>query len=219
MPFSLLIFAQVLVIAAATIAATVLLSLKWTRYRRLYQLLDWCKSRGLRMVRKSRGFPPLPPLLQRVEPALRVRWLIRDDDAEPSDDQITLLRAQTPTQTYNLLLVRMPHGGAWPATALRPTVRRETLIDRLNLFSYPSTMGIDRFTLHGEHPGAARKLNESHARGLLPRDIGAVVADDLLILDFSDRPFDQLEFDRMILLGKQVAAALPPSQRGGQRAA
>ena len=217
MPFSIMILTQVLLLAAAAIGVTALLSLRWTRYRRYYQLLDWCRSRRLRMVRDDRRFAALPELLNQIDPPPRIRWLIRDDDADPSDDRITLLRAQTPTPPYNLLLVRMPHR-RWPTTALRPTRRTDSLIDRLNLFSYPSTMGVDRFTLHGEHPGAARKLNESHARGLLPPDIGLIAWDDLLMLDFSDRPFDLLEFDRMIMLGKQVAAALPVVH-SGQRAA
>jgi hypothetical protein len=203
MPFSPVIFLVLLAIAAATLGMTWLLSLRWTRYRRLYQLKEWCSARRLRLVREKSKFPPLPPPLDRVDEPLRVRWMIRDDDNKPEDDRVTLVRAQTNTSTYNLLLLRRS-GQVWPVTGLRPTVRSDTIVDQMKLFSYPSSMGVDRFTLMGEHPGFARKLNESAARGLLPPDIALVVGGDHLLLDFSDRPFDQLEFDRMLMLGRQI---------------
>lgn len=202
-----------LAIAVATVGMTWLLSLRWTRYRRLYHLKDWCGARGLRLVRDSDAFPPLPPPLDRPDAPLRIRWLIRDDDNKPEDDRITLLRAQIDASTYNLLVLRVSQD-PWPATALRPSARPDTIIDRLKLFSYPSTMGVERFTLLGERPGPAKKLNESPARGLLPADIGLMVSGKLLILDFSSRPFDQLEFDRMIMLGRQVARSVPSLDRG-----
>lgn len=227
MPFSLPIFLAVLAIAAASAGVTAMLSVRWTRHRRYNQLREWCRLRDLELHRSPEQAPAMPRPLDRIDPPMRLRWLMRGDadiDRDGTGDgHILLLRGQTPTLTHNLLIrVLGVSAGGWPATALRPTSRTHSVIDGLSLFSYPSTMGVERFTLHGEHPGAARRLNESHIRGLLPQDVGLLVCGDALILDFSDRPFDQLEFDRMMGLARQLAAALPrlpspaPAESGDQ---
>lgn len=217
MPFSWGIFLASLAIALASAGITALLSVRWTRHRRYYQLREWCRLRGLKLERAPTAPPPLPRPLDCLNPPMRLMWLMRGDadiDRDGAGDgQILLLRGQTPTVTHNLLirtLVARGHAVVdWPTSALRPVSRSTSVIDDLGLFSYPSTMGVARFTLHGEHPGVARRLNESPMRGLLPQDVGLIVAGDALILDFSDRPFDQLEFDRMMGLARQLAAALP----------
>jgi hypothetical protein len=68
---------------------------------------------------------------------------------------------------------------------------------------------VERFTLHGLDPRAARKLNESPVRGLLPVDLPLILLDEWLLLEFTDRPFDPIEFDRLIAIARQAATQLP----------
>jgi len=46
-------------------------------------------------------------------------------------------------------------------------------------------------------------------RSLLPPDVGLLLHGRHLVLDFSDRPFDAIEFGRMLALADQLAARLP----------
>ena len=50
----------------------------------------------------------------------------------------------------------------------------------------------------------ARLMAASPARGLLPADIGLIVHGPYITLDFSVRPFDAIEFDRMLAVMEQL---------------
>jgi len=67
----------------------------------------------------------------------------------------------------------------------------------------------ERFTLYGEQATAARAVASSALRGLLPPDIGLVLLDHYLMLDFSARPFDPLELERLDDLAEQLTVNLP----------
>ena len=45
--------------------------------------------------------------------------------------------------------------------------------------------------------------------GLLPADVGLLLYGPRLVLDFSGRPFDTIEFERMIVVAKQIVDHLP----------
>ena len=62
-----------------------------------------------------------------------------------------------------------------------------------------------RLTVESTSYGTARALSESASRTLLPADIGMLLADDWIVLDFSTRPFDPIELDRMIALAQQLS--------------
>ncbi|HEX8911338.1 MAG TPA: hypothetical protein VF796_03185, partial [Humisphaera sp.] len=55
----------------------------------------------------------------------------------------------------------------------------------------------------------ATTLATSSVRGLLPPDVGLLLVGRHLVLEFSDRPFDAIEFNRMIAVAGQVVAHLP----------
>jgi hypothetical protein len=200
-PLSVPILLVLLAIAIATVAVTLVLSLRWTRYRRYFQLVEWCKPRRLRLIRRRADVPALPPPLDRLagKPNFRVRWMMHGVEGG-----VMLVRADLADRTVNFLSRSVAADG--PLAALRPSMHAHALADELGLFTYPSTRGVERFTLHGEEPARARRLNESQAAGLLPRDIGLIVGRGQLVLDFSSRPFDQLEFDRMMGLADQLVA-------------
>lgn len=189
------------VITAASFAVTELLGWRWTRQRRYFLLREWCRTHGLRLMRPIiNAAPPLPELLSAQLPRPMLRWHF-------SDGRTTVLRVQSGGETHNLLI--LPIATEWPATALRPSVRASCLLDRLELFNYPSQYGVQRFSLHGQHPQAARQLSDSQIRGLLPADLAFLLVGRQMVVDFSVRAFDPIELDRVIALVNQLSAALP----------
>jgi hypothetical protein len=67
----------------------------------------------------------------------------------------------------------------------------------------------DRFIVFGTDSAAARALSKSHARALLPPDVGLLLHGRHVVLDFSTRPFDGIELGRMVALAEQLVQHLP----------
>jgi hypothetical protein len=97
----------------------------------------------------------------------------------------------------------------WPPTALRPTAKDHSLLDLFSLASYPSMIASERFVIFGADSAAARALSKSSLPALLPPDVGLLLHGRNMVLDFSDRPFDTLEFDRMLALANSLVSHLP----------
>ncbi|MEA2734569.1 MAG: hypothetical protein QOE14_1020, partial [Humisphaera sp.] len=100
-------------------------------------------------------------------------------------------------------------GSAWPATGLRPANQPASLLDQFSLSSYPRMGETDRFIVFGTDSAAARALSKSHARALLPPDVGLLLHGRHVVLDFSTRPFDGIELGRMVALAEQLVQHLP----------
>ena len=60
----------------------------------------------------------------------------------------------------------------------------------------------------GTEPTAARDLARSTLMALLPPDLGLLLVGRHLLLDFSARPFDPIEFGRMIALADQLGRGM-----------
>lgn len=98
----------------------------------------------------------------------------------------------------------------WYPTGARPVAaRRPSLLDLYSLSSFPLLGNAERFVIYGTDSAAARALGRSSARALLPPDVGLLLHGRYLVLDFSDRPFDAVEFNRMLAVADQVVAHLP----------
>jgi hypothetical protein len=112
---------------------------------------------------------------------------------------------------FNVLVREMEIDGEWKATGLRPVhvTEGESLLDVYSLSSYPAMGNVERFVVYGTDTLSARELSKSHARGLLPGDVGLLLVGKKLMLDFSARHFDPIEFDRMVALAEQLVAQLP----------
>ncbi len=65
-----------------------------------------------------------------------------------------------------------------------------------------------RFMIFGRDAHAAKTLAESTIPALLPADIALVLDGNHLILDFTARPFDEIEFERLIRLSDQLIPRL-----------
>ena len=100
----------------------------------------------------------------------------------------------------------------WPPTGLRPAATARSLLDLYSLSSFPLLGTTERFVVFGTDSATAAKLSRSMARSLLPPDVALLLHGRTLSLDFSERPFDTLELDRMIALADQLAEKLPPPE-------
>lgn len=213
-----------------------------TSHRTWVALSDWARSRGFRYhplgMREgnagSRGAadtgpPPAPfpfSTLPAARPAVRL-WLtsatadllqLQAPDATApaattSDGQKAGAAGATlqPPRTWHALVRQVE--ATWPPTALRPAARKESLLDLFSLASYPSMIASERFVIFGTDSAAARSVARSSLPALLPPDIGLLLHGRVLVLDFSARPFDTIEFDRMLALAQHLTAHLPAVAR------
>jgi hypothetical protein len=193
------------VILGASVWVFVTLVKRETRHRRVLALAQWARSRNLRAI-GGIDLPALAPL-KHFKPKIRSSFrgenltLVQFETAETALDAAVVAARQ-----WNLIVHNL--NSSWPATALRPTAHTVSAVDMFSLSSYPSLMPTQRFMIFGTESQAARALAESSAPALLPADVGLIVYANQLILDFSSRPFDEIEFDRLIDLSQQLAPKL-----------
>lgn len=213
-----------------------------TSHRTWVALSDWARSRGFRYhplgTREGNGGgrvggdaapspAPFPfSTLPAARPAVRL-WLtgattellqLQPPDATPpatsagDGEKAGAARATLqPPRTWHALVRRVE--ATWPPTALRPATRDESLLDLFSLASYPSMIASERFVIFGTDSAAARSVAKSSLSALLPPDVGLLLHGRVLVLDFSARPFDTIEFDRMLALAHHLTAHLPAVTR------
>ena len=205
-PPSLKVILTLLVILGACVWIFVELVRRETRNRRAVALAQWARSRNLRVMGNSSQDLELWPISQfrpKIMSAIsgREMTLARIETAEAG-----VTNAVASQRVWNVLVKKLQ--SEWPATALRPTAHIVSAVDLFSLSSYPSLMPTERFVVFGSEARAAQMLAESGLPGLLPPDIGLIIAGNYLLLDFSGRPFDEIEFDRVIDLAEQIAPRL-----------
>jgi len=186
---------------------------RWTLQPGWRALLDWSRERGFKLSR---------PLAAAREPFDRfdgARVMTMLESGETRAMQLEVPPAAATPQGAGAgaaavepsrwhVLVRQI-SSAWPATGLRPAHLPASLLDQFSLSSYPRMGETDRFIVFGTDSAAARILSKSHARALLPPDIGLLLHGRHLMLDFSTRPFDGIELGRMVALADQLVRHLP----------
>jgi len=220
----------VLVVLLLTVgaASAMFIVLVWraTSHRRWVALAEWARERGFRFdPRPLRA--PVPPLdaIRGTEPRARIcltdrRTLLAEIQTEtaapvtttsetaPTNGPAPSTAAPATTRSWHVLI--RPIEADWLPTGARPAQALASLLDLFSLASFPLLGASERFVIYGADSAAARALAGSSARALLPPDIGLLLHGRQLLLDFSARPFDAIEFDRMIALADQIVAHLPP---------
>ncbi len=205
-PVPWLILVVLIVVLALSVTMFVALVRRWTSSRVWVSISDWARARGYRASVKD---CPAPPPLD----ALKNTQLL--SQVCVSDGTSSLMRLEVlgeaadpnaPTR-WHVLVRRME--APWQPTALRPASAKSSLLDLFSLTSFPLMGETQRFVVFGTDSAPARRLSKSRARALLPPDVGLLLHGPHMVLDFSDRPFDEIEFDRMIALSEQLAANLP----------
>lgn len=204
----LLVLAAVLGTSCATYAALVR---RATSHRQWVALSDWARDAGYRFASCDPQRPP-PPLDQLPAGRAAVRMCL-------TGPQGTLLEVQTALPAgpdgapslgsqprWHLLVRTIP--GVWRPTGLRPAHERLSFLDLYSLSSYPLLGTGERFVVFGSDSAEARRLSDSMSRSLLPPNVGLLLHGGTMVLDFSERPFDPLEFTRMIALADQLVQRL-----------
>jgi hypothetical protein len=174
-----------------------------TSHRQWVALSDWGRSRGFRYHPIAETELPQPfDALPQPRPAARL-WLAG------KTSQLIQMQAQggVATATWHVLILQLETD--WPPTALRPASAEQSMLDAFSLGSFPSMISAERFVIFGADSAAAKSLAESTLPALLPPDVGLLLHGRRLVLDFSDRPFDTIEFDRILNLANQLAGRLP----------
>jgi hypothetical protein len=194
--FSIGIFFTLLVLLGASTAVFLVLVRRSTSHRQLISLKEWAREHGF----KTRKIEPdeLPPPLAAMSPQVVLSM---------ADAKASLVQLQTDAGQWNLLIRKMTN--EWIPSGLRPAKQASSLLDQLRLSVYPAYSSAERFHLISADSAAARRLSKSLARALIPADVGLLLWGNWLVLDFTQRPFDPVEFGRMIALGQQVAGMLP----------
>jgi hypothetical protein len=205
MLFSLMIFGATMVPAASTNAVVVsallimlaastvmfrVLSERSTSHRRRIELAEWARGEGWDFS------DALPPVFDRL-PGLEAGTALRDLEHPAWAAQLG---------SWHLLVRQIE--AEWRQAALRPTGATTSALDLFPLNAFPRYDGV-RFTVLAADAAAAETLWRSSAGALLPPDVGLLLYGHYLVLDFSARPFDSIELNRMRTVAEQIAARLP----------
>jgi hypothetical protein len=187
---------------------------RWTSQPGWRALLDWSRERGFKLSRPLGAAAVAREPFDRFEGA-RVITLLESAETRAMQLEVpaTATAATTPgagagePSRWHVLVRQI--SSAWPASGLRPAHLPASLLDQFSLSSYPRMGETDRFIVFGTDSAAARALSKSHARALLPPDIGLLLHGRHMVLDFSTRPFDGIELGRMVALADQLVRHLP----------
>jgi hypothetical protein len=207
--FSPLVLLALLVIVTASSVTFWLLVRRATSHRQWVALGDWARDKRFHFRRTAPDAAPAPLSALKAPPTIRLSLakgptsLLQFEATSPAPAPVNAPRRIV----WNVLTRELPTG--WPPTGLRPANATASVLDLFSLTSFPTLGATERFVAYGTDSSAARVVSTSMLRSLLPPDIGLLLHGRHLVLDFSDRPFDAIEFGRMLALADQIAARLP----------
>jgi hypothetical protein len=193
--FSLTILCTLLVICGASLAMFVMLVRRWTTQRQWTTLCEWARLRRFRLTPRRSATTPAA-LAALLKAPIQVSMQL-------THELVVLAQLKSDQGRWNVLVRKSP--AVREAAAMRPAGATLSLIDQLSLEPFPTLSVGNRFAVLGSGFGAARALSDSPARTLVPQDIGLLVVDEWVVLDFSTRPFDPIELDRMLALSQQLS--------------
>jgi hypothetical protein len=205
--FSFATLTTLVVVFCASLAVFYVLVRRWTSHRFRIELEDFGREHDFKLV--AIELAKLPPPLDGFKD-IQPRWLMESKQTKLLQMHATTAPAPADPnqliepQRWNVLIRKIER--SWQPTGLRPTHHKTSLIDLFSLASFPALMSIERYTLYSNDSASARALSKTSASSLLPGDIGLLVVGEYLLLDFSARPFDPIEFGRLIALADQMQA-------------
>lgn len=211
---SAVVLATLVVIFAASWITFWKLAERSIEQRHQVAVSDWGRERGFYLQDMEEEDPPAPLHF------ITSRRLTIHTCLAGRKSYLVLLQSFAPGGTaapgetepasgmWNVLIQQIPTN--WPPTGLRPSSAGVSLLDLFSLTSFPLLSAADRFVVFGSESRAATALSRSSARGLLPPDVGLLLHGNQLMLDFSMRPFDTIEFERMIVVAGQIISHLIP---------
>src|SRR5687767_1502440 len=212
-PFSPLVLITLIVVVAASSVTFWLLVRRATSHRQWVALSDWARDTRFRFSRAApTEMPPPLDVLRNVSPTVRLSLskgpttLVQLEAEGAATAGAGALTSERRVVWH--LLVRQIEA-EWRPTGLRPANATASALDLFSLSSFPTLGSTERFVAYGTDSAAARLVSRSMLRSLLPADVGLLLHGRYLVLDFSGRPFDTIEFGRMSALADQLATHLP----------
>jgi hypothetical protein len=177
---------------------------QWTRERPRTALLEWARPRRFRV--RDASTHDLPEALLQINSTLEPRISLKNKHAVLIAFETPNAMPGRPPHVWHVLVRRsaLPHGRC----GLRPAQHDRSLLDLFTLHTYPSLLPPERFVVVAHDADSGKSLAASPAGALLPADVGLLFWDDQLVLDFTHRPFDPIEFSRMLTVSDQVLQQL-----------
>src|SRR5687768_179911 len=213
-PFSPLILLTLIVVVAASSVTFWLLVRRATSHRQWVALSDWARDTGFKFAKAApTEVPPPLDVLRNVSPTVRLSLskgpttLVQLEATGPAASGAGAAASEPRRVVWHLLVRQIET--EWRPTGLRPANATASALDLFSLSSFPTLGSTERFVAYGTDSAAARLVSRSMLRSLLPADVGLLLHGRYLVLDFSGRPFDTIEFGRMLGLADQLAAHLP----------
>jgi hypothetical protein len=179
-----------------------LLLRRWTTQRRWVALADWANSQEFRICGEVRAAMP-DVVRELTSPPPRVLMSL----AGRETTIVQIEAAGGGAGRWNLLIRKLEM--SWPVTCLRPTTSGQSALDFFPLAEMQTVSLGQRFELYSEQSTALRALAHSSVAALLPANVGLGLVGQNLILDFSSRPFDAIEMQRLLAVAEQLLAHLP----------
>jgi hypothetical protein len=184
-----------------------LLVRRWTTQRHWVALQDWADQNRFKLHGEDGAVGP-EMLRYLTQPAPKALVSLNDVDTGIVQIEATPPRGKgTQEVRWNLLVRKLAR--AWPTTGFRPASSGRSILDYFQLEEMRAMAPTERFVLYGAEARAARALGKSSVAALLPADVGMMLVDKNLVLDFSSRPFDPLELERIDALAEQIVTHLP----------
>jgi hypothetical protein len=210
-PISRLLHVEILgILLLMLIASWTLFELlvrRWTSRRRYFAMLEWGDRAGFKIIPAERR-QLVHPLDSLESHGVQIETQMMAGDTAIYQllcPPVVAAEARQPQAEYWNLLVRWGQTN-WKPAGLRPSHFRRCVVDFFSLSSFSTSGG--RFTLFAADSDARREFPESIAQAILPHDVGMLVYESALVLDFSVRPFDDLEFNRMIAVAAELQLKL-----------
>jgi hypothetical protein len=217
--FSPIVLLTLLVLLAVSYCMFWLLSQRATTRRHWVAMSDWAREHGFCLQPAEFSLPPVIAGLAGPDGgAPRTRLTAVSDSTLIIQFQTAPLRGAVAAPPPRLFpggrddiwqLIVRPIEQDWKPTGLRPAQARVSLLDLFSLGPFPGLGDPDRLLVCGSELAAARALAESFVVALLPPDVGLLLHGPRIALDFSSRPFDVIEFNRMRALMDQIVSHLP----------
>lgn len=197
--FAMSIFLTLLVCLIASLVMFVALLRRWITHRFHYELEQWAGQHRFEMSENPSAEALPAPLNGPEGTGLSARWIFNSKDQIIA--QVILAPSADDVRVYNVCIASCPVNT--PAVALKPTIVERTILDRFRLAPAASTSS-ERFQIMGNDLSANLRISEATIAGIVPPDVAFLFVNGLMLIDFSSRPFDPIEFDRMLVLAEQI---------------
>lgn len=198
--WQLLALLGVIVLASSVIFA--LGVLRETRHRARRRLDDWAERQSFAWMNAEFGVPR--PLDRLTALSMRLVMGLFNRNTRLIHIRTPPASAEDAPGHWNIAIRQVSSSS--PPVGLRPLDAKRSFLDFFQLEHAPSVAKNERFLLIGDDLLASRKLADGSGRALLPADLSLLRVDDYLLIDFSSRPFDEIELGRMLALLDQLAS-------------